>query len=67
LDHLADDVFIVVIDLIGVGIFTWPESDETAGKLLFLETVSVANLVVDFFEAPQRRANFNDFHVRHEA
>ena len=60
---MADDVFIVVVDLLPVRALVWAESDQAAGELLFFEAVGVADFAIDFFEALQCRVYLDDFHL----
>ena len=48
-DDMANDVFVVVVDLFSVRALVWAESDQAAGELLFFEAVGVADFVIDFF------------------
>jgi hypothetical protein len=59
---MADNVLVIVIDLLWVGILDRAKGNETAGELRLLETVGVPNLGADFFEALQDLLYFYSFH-----
>ena len=48
---MADDVFVGVIDLLGIGILARAEGDQTGGESLVGEAVSVADLIIEILEA----------------
>ena len=62
LDDVANDVFVVVVDLFSDGALVWAESDQSAREMLFFEAVGVANFFIDFLETLQRRVYLDDLH-----
>ena len=50
-EHLANDVLVVVVDLLPVGFLGRAKGDQAAGELLFFKAVDVADLGVEFCHA----------------
>ena len=61
LNDVTDDIFVVMVDLFGIGGLTGAESNEPAGEAIFFETVFVADLFADLMEMSESALKFDDF------
>jgi hypothetical protein len=63
LENVADDVPVVVIDLLAVGVSMETKDDETAGKSLLLKAALMTDLVIEFGEMLERVLKIDNFHI----
>ena len=61
-DHLADNIFIVMIDLFGVGALARSKTNDAGGESLLLAKIVITDFVVKLAQAFERGAELDGFH-----
>jgi hypothetical protein len=61
-DNVANHVFVIVINLLTVGVSVEPKSYKTASELLLLEAALMTDLGIEFGEMLERVLEIDDFH-----
>ena len=65
-DHVTDDVFVTVIDLLVVWVFLRAERDKAAGEIFLFKAILATNFLVDFAQPFECRVDLDGFHLRRE-
>jgi hypothetical protein len=61
-ENVADYVFVVVINLLGISVSMETKGDETAAELLLLKAALMTDLGIESGEMLERGLEVNDFH-----
>jgi hypothetical protein len=61
-ENVADNVFVVVVNLFTVGVSVETKGDETSGKLLLLEAAPMTDLGIEFGQLLESVLELDDFH-----